>query len=317
MLIRRTLDLRLTRPTGGHDVRTPQLIGLLVLSLIWGASFMFIKVMLEEMGPVAVAWLRLGGGSVFVLLVAGRRLRSLGVRRWGDLLVQGALSSAIPFMLIPWGEQRIDSSLAAILNAAMPLFVAPLAHIVLVDERMTRLRTAGIALGFAGVVVVIGPDLLEIAKSSTQGQLAVVLASASYAAGAVWTRRRMLGIDSTVLAAGQGVAAFLLVTPLLFGFESAPSLFDLSSRVLLATIGLALLSSGVAIVIYYWLLATVSATHAALVTYLAPVAALFWGWLVLSEGIAAAAVPGLALIVGGVYLVTRAPAGAAPVKADA
>ena len=292
-------------------MRTPQLIGLIVLSLIWGASFMFIKVMLEEMGPVAVAWLRLGGGSLLLLVVAARKLRSLSVKRLGDLLVLGALSSAIPFMLIPWGEVRIDSSLAAILNAAMPLFVVPLAHIALVDERMTRLRTAGIALGFAGVVVVIGPDLLDIAKSSTQGQLAVVLASASYAAGAVWTRRRMLGIDWTVLATGQLVAAFLLVTPLLFAFESPPALLDLSSRVQLAALGLALLSSGIAFLIYFWLLATVSATHAALVTYLAPVAALFWGWLVLSEGITLAAAPGLALIIAGVYLVTRVPAGAA------
>ncbi|HJM75880.1 MAG TPA: DMT family transporter [Dehalococcoidia bacterium] len=289
-------------------MRAPQLIGLLVLSLIWGASFMFIKVMLEEIGPVAVAWLRLGGGSLLLLIVAAPRLRSLSVKRLGDLLVLGAFSSAIPFMLIPWGEERIDSSLAAILNAAMPLFVVPLAHIALVDEPMTRLRTAGIALGFAGVVVVIGPDLLDIAKSSTQGQLAVVLASASYAAGAVWTRRRMLGIDPIVLSAGQGVAAFVLVTPLLFTFEFAPPLVDLSSRVQLATLGLALLSSGVAVPIYFWLVATVSATHAALVTYLAPVAALFWGWLVLSEGIAIAAVPGLALIIAGVYLVTRAPA---------
>ena len=291
-------------------MRTPQLIGLIALSLIWGASFMFIKVMLEEMGPVAVAWVRLGGGSLLLLVVAAPRLRSLSVRRLGDLLVLGALSSAIPFMLIPWGEVRIDSSLAAILNAAMPLFVVPLAHIALVDERMTRLRTAGIAVGFAGVVVVIGSDLLDIARSSTQGQLAVVLASASYAAGAVWTRRRMLGIDPTVLSAGQGVAAFLLVTPLLFAFESAPPLLDLPSRVQLATLGLALLSSGVAVPIYFWLVATVSATHAALVTYLAPIAALFWGWLVLSEGIAFAAVPGLVLIIAGVYLVTRAPAGA-------
>jgi drug/metabolite transporter (DMT)-like permease len=293
-------------------LRTPQLIGLIVLSLIWGASFMLIKVMLEEMGPIAVAWLRLGGGSIFVLVFAARQLRALSPRRWGDLLVLGALSSAIPFMLIPWGEERIDSSLAAILNAAMPLFVVPLAHIVLVDERITRLRTIGVALGFVGVVVVIGPDLLEIGKSSTQGQLAVVLASASYAAGAVWTRRRMLGIDSRALAAGQGVAAFLIVTPLLFGFESVPPLLDLPSRVLLATAGLALLSSGVAIVIYFWLLSTVSATHAALVTYLAPIAALFWGWLVLSEGVTTVMVPGLALIIAGVYLVTCAPAGTAP-----
>jgi drug/metabolite transporter (DMT)-like permease len=146
-----------------------------------------------------------------------------------------------------------------------------------------------------------------VARESTRGQLAVVLASASYAAGAIWMRRRLLDVDTTMLAALQTAAACLWLTPLLFAFESPPVLWELSTRVLLATAALAFLASGVAFVIYYWILATASATQAAMVTYLAPVAALFWGWAVLNEVLAGSAVPGLALIIGGVWLVSRAP----------
>lgn len=290
-------------------MRAPQVIALFALAAIWGASFMFIKVMLDEMGPVAVGWVRLAGGSALLLVIVAVRGTPFprGWRRAGDFAVLGALSSAIPFFLIPWGEQRVDSGLAAVLNASMPLFVAPLAHRFLVTERLTRGRAVGLALGFAGVVVVIGPDLLDVARESTRGQLAVVLAALSYAAGAVWMRRRLLDVETTMLAALQTAAALLWLTPLLFVFESPPVLWELSGRVLLATAALAFLASGVAFVIYYWLLATASATQASMVTYLAPVAALFWGWAVLDEVMATSAIPGLALIVAGVYLVSRAP----------
>lgn len=291
-------------------MRTPQLIGLIALASIWGASFMFIKVMLDGMGPIAIAWVRLGGGAALVLAVAAARGARLprGARVWFDIALLALLSSAIPLVLIPWGEQEIDSSLAGVLNGAMPLFVAVLAHRFLAGERLTGARSVGLALGFAGVMVVIGPDLLDVASESTQGQLAVVAATLGYAAGAVLTRRRLLGVDSTLLAGAQSVIAFAMLTPLLLAFESVPQPTDLSSRVLLASVGLAVLASGVAYIIYYWLLATVSATQAALVTYLIPVAAIFWGWLVLSEGVALSAAPGLALIVAGVYVVNRSPA---------
>ncbi len=150
-------------------------------------------------------------------------------------------------MLIPWGEQEIDSALAGVLNGAMPLFVAVLAHQFLAGERLNGPRSVGLALGFAGLVVVIGPDLLDVASESTQGQLAVVAATLGYASGAVLTRRRLLGVDSTLLAGAQSAIAFAMLTPLLLTFESVPRPSDLSSRVLLASVGLALLSSGVAL----------------------------------------------------------------------
>ena len=288
-------------------IPTPQLIGLVALAAIWGASFMFIKVMLEEMGPVAIAWVRLGGGAALVLAVAAWRRRRLprSARHWRDVCVVALLSSAIPLVLIPWGEQEISSQLAGILNGAMPLWVALFAHAFLASERLHRMATLGLAIGFAGTAVVIGPDVLDVSSASTQGALAVVGATVGYAASAVFVRRRLLGVDSTLLAGSQNVIAFVMLTPLLLAVESVPDLPSMSSRVVVASAGLALLSSGVAYIIYYWLLATLHATQAAMVTYLIPIAAVFWGWVVLRESIGLAALPGLLLIIAGVYLVNR------------
>ncbi|MDA0364424.1 MAG: DMT family transporter [Chloroflexi bacterium] len=134
-----------------------------------------------------------------------------------------------------------------------------------------------------------------------------MLASASYGVGAVYLRRRLLGVDSMVLAGLQSVIAFALLTAVLAFVEGVPDLPALSARVALAAGGLAVLSSGIAIVIYYWLLRNLHAAQAALVTYLVPVTAVFWGWFVLDERVGGAVVPGLVLIMTGIYLVNRRP----------
>jgi drug/metabolite transporter (DMT)-like permease len=152
---------------------------------------------------------------------------------------------------------------------------------------------------------VIGPDVLRPAEASTQGALAVVLATLGYAANAVWIRRRLLGVNATLLAGTQNLLAVLLLTPLLLTVESVPDLPSMPARVVLASAALALLSSGVAYVIYYWLLTTLEATQASLVTYLIPLFALSWGALVLDESLPLAALPGLALIAAGMWLVAR------------
>ncbi len=288
-------------------IPTPQLLGIVTLAAIWGASFMFIKVMLAEMGPVAIAWLRLLGGAVLVLALAFARGARWPASRgyWLDTVVVAVLASAVPLVLIPWGERSISSQLAGLLNGAMPLWTALLATAFLPAERMDGSRVLGLGLGFAGVLVVIGPDVLHPGAASTQGALAVVLATVGYAANAVWIRRRMLGEDSTLLAGTQNLLAALLLTPLLLAVEPVPDLPSLSARVLLASAALALLSSGVAYVIYYWLLTTLEATQASLVTYLIPLFALTWGAAVLDEALPLATLPGLALIAGGVWLVGR------------
>lgn len=297
-------------------IPTAQIAGIVLLAAIWGASFMLIKVMLTEMGPVAVAWVRLSGGAAFVLVLAfARGARwSAAPRYWLDATVVAVLASAVPLVLIPWGERSISSQLAGLLNGAMPLWTALLATAFLPTERLDGSRALGLGLGFAGVLVVIGPDMLRPGEASTQGTLAVVAATACYAAGAVWIRARLLGVNSTLLAGTSSMVAALLLTPLLLVVESVPDVTSLSTQVLLASAGLALLSSGVAYVIYYWLLATLEATQASLVTYLIPLFALGWGAIVLNESLPLATLPGLALIAAGVWLVgrpRRAPAGGA------
>ena len=298
-------------------IPTPQLIGLVALASIWGPAYMFIEVMLEEMGPVAIAWVRLAGGAALILGVAAVRGARLphSARYWRDVCVVGLLASALPMVLISWGQQEISSQLAGILNGAMPLFVAVFAHVALVAERLRRTAMAGLMLGFGGVVVVIGPDILDLGADSTQGALAVVLVTVAYAASAVFVRRRLTGTDSTLLAGAQNVIALVMITPLLLTAESVPDLPSMPSRVILASVGIALLSSGVAYIIYYWLLATLHATQAALAAYMIPLAAVFWGWFVLDESIGLSAVPGLLLIIAGIYLVNR-PATTATAKAE-
>ncbi|MEX2372249.1 MAG: DMT family transporter, partial [Dehalococcoidia bacterium] len=137
-------------------MRPIHVVGLVGLSLIWGASFMFIKIMLEEMTPLAIAWVRVAGGGVVIaaVLIALRR----GVPRsrvyWRDAAVVGALGTAIPMVLIPWGEREIPSNLAAVLNGAMPFWAAILSTVFLPTERLTVNKAAGVTLGFVGLAVI-------------------------------------------------------------------------------------------------------------------------------------------------------------------
>ncbi len=293
-------------------IPTPQLLGLIALASIWGASFMFIKVMLDELSPVEIGWMRLGGGAVLIMAVVAARRTPIprDGRYWRSTLVVGLLGSAIPFFVIPLAEEEISSQLAGILNGAMPLWAAILAHVALVEERVDRVGALGLLIGFGGLAIVIGPGIFDLSDASTQGALLMLGAALSYAASAVWVRRRLRGVDSTLLAGNQTLLAFLYLTPWALA-GGVPNPVDLPADVLWSALALGFLATGVAYLIYYWLLASLHATQASLVTYLAPVAAVFWGWAVLDETLGPGVWPGLALILVGMYLVNR-PA-AAPV----
>ncbi|PKN79894.1 MAG: hypothetical protein CVU47_09920 [Chloroflexi bacterium HGW-Chloroflexi-9] len=245
-------------------MRPIHLAALLLLALIWGSSFMLIKVMLEEMTPAAIGWSRLGGGAALILALAAARRPTLprSFAHWRDVTAVALVSGALPLFLIPWGEQQIPSNLAAILNGAVPIWTVV---------------------------------------------LAVVLATLGYAAGSVITRRRLQGADSTLLAGSQSLIAFAMLLPFVVASGEVPDFAALSGRVLMATAALAFLSQGVAMIIYFWLLKNVEATQVVLVTYLAPVAAIGWGWLVLDERLELALIPGLALILAGMMLANRRP----------
>ncbi len=290
-------------------MRASHLIGLVVLAAIWGASFMFVKVMVHEMSPVAVAWLRLAGGAAIVGVVAViRRSRvSLEPRFWFDLSVFAAFSSAIPFVLIPLAQQFIPANLAAILNSSTPLWTSLFAFVLLPLERLSRVRVAGLVLGFVGVAMVIGPEALGMAGSGVLGELFMLGASCCYGIAAVYFRRTLIGGDTVFMAAAQNVVAFAMMTPVVLATNSVPHFAALSAAAVWSSLGLGVLCSGFAMIIYYWLLQNVTATQASAVTYLVPVSAVFWSLTVLGEHLDPRIIPGLLLVAFGVYLINRRP----------
>jgi drug/metabolite transporter (DMT)-like permease len=276
---------------------------LVVLSCIWGNSFLFTKVTVEEVPPLTLVEGRLIlAGAVLLLLLRGLGLSlSLTPRLWAAITFMGLVNNVIPFALITWGQQHIDSSLAAILNATMPLFTVIIAPLW-IKERLTGERALGVLIGFAGVFVLLGADLGAIAESSTLGQLAVIAASAGYAVGFVFARRYLQEREPVVFAAGQMVVASALLLPVALAVDTP---FDLrvSAKAALAWTALGVVSSGLAYIIFFWLIQRLEALEVSLTAYLIPLVAVFLGWLVLDERLGANSFGGLVLIVLGVFIV--------------
>jgi drug/metabolite transporter (DMT)-like permease len=272
---------------------------LLLLALLWGGSFFFGKVALAAVPPLTLVVLRTGIAALALLAflaATGRRLPS-ALAAWRGFLVMGLLNNAIPFALINWGQTRIDSGLAAILNATTPLFTVILAHLVTSDEKLTRNRMAGVVLGFAGVVVMIGPAALGGAGLA---KLAVVAAALSYACAGLYGRR-LGGLAPATAACGMLVAATLIMLPLALVLDR-PALP--AGAVIWEAVGaLALFSTALAYIVYFRILATAGATNLLLVTFLIPVSALLLGGIVLGERPDATAFAGMALIFLGLVAV--------------
>ncbi len=278
---------------------------LLLLGTIWGASYMFIKVSVAEITPLTFVVLRtgLGGGLLAAyLLLRGRQFppRSL----WRPLFVMGLFNTLIPYGLINWGELHISSALAAILTGTMPLFTVILAHFWSNDERMDGFKAAGVVIGFAGVIVLFAPDIRGGVMHNVLGDLAVVGAGLSYAIAAVFARRHLSGHEPAVLSTGMLLAGFIITLPLAFAFER-PLALSPSPRAWASTLALAILGTAIAYLIYYWILEHGGAVQASLVTYIIPIGALFWGWLLLGEDIRWTSVIGMGAILLGIMVANR------------
>jgi drug/metabolite transporter (DMT)-like permease len=276
---------------------------LLLVAGIWGASFMFIKVAVEEIEPIPMIGARLLISALtlapLLLVQQGLRAATRDLRSAGyGLVVLGIVNAALPFTLIAWGEKHIDSGIAAIANAPVPIFVALLALKFKPSERATGLRLVGIVLGFAGVAVLTGLNP-EGGWWAVAGTMAVVAAALCYAAANLFAQSRFSETDPLVIVVGSSLAGAVLLAPL--SIWQAPS--DVPSWEALASLlGLSVLGTAVALVFYYRMLASYGASRASLVTYLVPVTALVYGTLLLDEPLTANAVGGLVLILGGVAL---------------
>jgi drug/metabolite transporter (DMT)-like permease len=271
---------------------------LLSLALVFGSAFFFVKIGLRSYGPLTVACGRVVIAAVLlsaITLLRGRRVpREPGV--WLAFLAMGALNNAIPFGLISWSQTRIDSGVAAILNATTPIFTVLLAHLV-GDEPLTVRRLAGVGIAFLGVGLLIGPGALARLDPTDLAELAVLAAGCCYACAGLWGRR-FRALPTEVAAAGMLVGSSAILLPLALGLEHPWSVVP--SRASLAAIaGLAVFSTAIAYLLYFRLLARVGATNLLLVTFLLPVVALALGTLILGEQVQPFDLLGLGLILAG------------------
>lgn len=275
---------------------------LIVLSCLWGGSFLFAKIAVEALPTFTLVALRVGlaAVSLFVWL----RVQGLAIPRhiWFACLVMGFLNNIIPFGLNFWGQKEVGVGTAAIVNSTTPLWTILLAHVVTDDEKLTGLRLAGVLTGIAGVALLIGPEALGGLGTAGLSQLAFLVATFSYAIALMWARR-FRGLPPVVPAAGQLIGSSLLAIPTALVIDKPWTLPLPSIEIIASVIALAVASTALAYRIYFALMARNGAGNAALVTMLIPPSAMLMGWGVLGETPTMPALIGFAVILLGLALV--------------
>jgi drug/metabolite transporter (DMT)-like permease len=276
---------------------------LLALSLVWAGSYLFNAVALQGFGPLTIVALRVGLAAVTLWLI----VMAMGypVPRdpalWLSFLAMGVFNNAIPFTLIVWSQQHIAAGLASILNAATPLLTVLVAHAFLADEKMSANRLAGVTVGLAGVVLMVGIDALGELGLHFWAQMAALAASLCYACASVFGRR-FSGIPPMITAAGQVTGSSLVLTPLALALDR-PWLSQPPPEAWSAVIGLAVPCTALAYFLYFEILRRSGATNIMLVTLLIPPGAIGLGMLFLEESLSPMAVAGLLAIGAGLVLI--------------
>jgi drug/metabolite transporter (DMT)-like permease len=276
-----------------------------LLGFLWGSSYLFIKIGVDAgLQPFSLVAVRLTFGLALlgtVVTVARERLPRR-IQTYGHLAVIGFLSVAAPFSLITWAEQHVDSTLAAVINGGVPLFVIVIAASVLPDEPFTVPRVVGLLVGFVGVAILVGFDPGVLAGTSVVPALALIGSTFSYAAGGVYARKYLQGLRPMITALFEVVFALVMVSVMAIVVDGGIGL-PASWDALLAVAWLGLLGSGAAFLVFFRLLACWGATRTSMVAYLLPVFGLLLGALVLGEPVDVRLITGTALVIAGIALV--------------
>lgn len=272
---------------------------LVILSIVWGGSFYFVGVAVEVLPSLSIVALRVSLAALALLAavyITGLKMPSIS-EGWLAFACMGLLNNLIPFSLIVWGQTYIASGLASILNATTPLFTIVMAHFLTRDEKMTRLKVTGVAIGLTGVVIMLGFEVFAGIGDRVLAQFAVLGAAVSYSLAGIYGRRfGQLGVEPLVTAAGQVTASSLLLIPLAV-FHDQPFTLEMPGvEVWLAIFGLALISTAFAYILYFRLLSTAGATNVLLVTLLVPVSAILFGTVFLGERLESKHLLGMSLI---------------------
>ena len=281
----------------------------ILLGLIWSTSFLWIKVGVREIAPMALVAFRVLFGAVTALAIAVYQKVQWprDWKTWKNFAILGPTSLAIPIFLISWGERTIDSAVASILNATVPLFTILIAHFWLNDDKITLQKALGLLVGFGGVILLLSKDLSASGHNSVRGQGAVILAAIFYAWSAVFARR------ATQHVAGLARGAAPLITATIFMWLIAPFVekpFRIPTLPLtwVAALWLGILGSGLAFIMFYYLIHEIGPTRATLVTYLFPVGGVIFGVIFLGEYLSWELLAGTFLILGSLVVVNWKPA---------
>lgn len=257
---------------------------LLTLSVLWGGSFLFIRIAVVDMPTLTVVLVRVGLAAAVLLAFA--RLTGVALprdgRSWRDYLVQGILNNIVPFVLIVWGQKTIGAGLASILNATTPIWTVIIAHFATADEKLTGIKIAGTLTGLVGTILLFSPHITAKADAPLWALLLPVVAAISYGFAAIYARR-FRGIAAPVTAAGQLTASTMLMLPVSLLVDRPWTLPWPPMDAVAAVLALAIISTALAYILYFRLIAMAGATNASLVTLLVPPSAILLGILLLGE----------------------------------
>ncbi|MCF6412060.1 DMT family transporter [Pseudalkalibacillus salsuginis] len=292
---------------------------LITLSLIWGMSFYFIKVLVDDLGPWGIVFVRcsLGALTLLFILLLQRKRFSLKALPWGSLLLVGFLNALIPWGLIAISETRISSSMASIVNATTPIWTSVIG-VLLFSISLKLKQWLGVLVGFIGILILIDLNVTQLFRQDLIGMGTMIVATLCYGFMSQFTKRHLQQISVmmislfTLITGAIGSLVIMGVTGSFFSFEHVVSWNSVGSMV-----GLGVFGSGLAYLLFYYMIQEGSAEFATFVTYLVPITAMFWGWFLLDEHIPVHAIAGLVLILAGVYLSTRKTAKDQPVAASA
>lgn len=282
---------------------TKEWLLLMVLSILWGGSFLFVEIAVKQIKPFTLVFARVSLASLVLLLIiylTGRKMPSSPFL-WLSFLILGVFNNLIPFSLIAWGQTRIDSSLAAILNATTPIFSVVLAHFLTREERLNFNRIVGVLCGWLGVIILIGVKAFKTMDIEFLSQIAILIASCSYALAAIFGRR-FKDMDSIIVAAGMLCCSSIMLLPLSLIFDH-PWQMQISIETLACVISLSVVSTAFAYLIYFYILAKSGATNILLVTFLIPVSAIFLGMTILNEQLRYSDFAGMLLIFIGLIII--------------
>jgi drug/metabolite transporter (DMT)-like permease len=276
---------------------------LILLSIFWGGSFFFVEIALRDFQPFTVVFLRVILAAIILLGVVYIRGQKMPAspKMWGAFFVMGALNNAIPFSLIVWGQTRIDSGVASIFNATTPIFTVLLAHLMTTDEKMTIRKLVGVLIGFLGVCIMMAPEIKDGFSWRGLGQIAVLGAAISYSFAGIFGKR-LKNTSAVVNATGMLICSSIMMLPFAIIIDS-PWTLKPSLDAMTAILGMATISTAVAYLLYFGILASAGATNVLLVTFLIPISALLLGVGVLGEVIRILEYTGMGCIFLGLILI--------------